>query len=151
MFEMGSELARIVFNCSVTCNLTGVAPKTASGEHLAKIQDCNLIFQVLDVNGTVVEQVNCIHPKGSYPFRRFRHDNKRDGQIMNHVHSLKKGRYSFRYKISFQNVELQKLLSLNWRTQFQLYRVLHSSTDGFSIKRMIHERFQQHLRPSSTI
>ena len=124
MFEMGSELARIVFNCSVTCNLTGVSPKLGPGEHLAKIQDCNLIFQVLDVNGTVVEQVNCTRPKGQYSFM---HDTKRDGRIINHVHSLKKGRYSFRYKISFENVELQKLLSLNLSTQFQLNRLITCS------------------------
>lgn len=97
---MESELAKIVFNCSITCNLTGVAPKVGRGEHLAKIQDCNLIFQVLDVNDTVVEQVNCTRPKGKYTYR---HDTKRDGQVMNHVHSLKKGNYSFRYKISFKN------------------------------------------------
>ena len=92
-FKVDSELAKIVFNCSITCNMTGVSPKQARGEHLAKIQDCNLIFQVLDVNDTVVDSVNCTNPKGSYSYR---HDTKRDGRIIAHLYKLKKGTYSFR-------------------------------------------------------
>ncbi|KAJ7337224.1 hypothetical protein OS493_010081 [Desmophyllum pertusum] len=68
VFEVESELAMILFNCSITCNLTGVTPKVARGEHLAKIQDCNLIFQVFDANNTNKDQMNCTRPKGRYVF-----------------------------------------------------------------------------------
>ena len=90
--EVDSELAKLVFNCSVTCNLTGVPPKISKGEHLAKIQDCNLFFQVWS-NNTVQEEVNCTHPKGRYGYG---HEKKRDGEIIKHVYPLKKGTYSFR-------------------------------------------------------
>ena len=90
--EIVSELGKVMFNCSVTCNLTGVAPKGTPGEHLSKINDCNLIFQVLQ-NDTLWEEVNCTYPRGRY---QYRHEWNRDGRIMTHILPLKKGRYSFR-------------------------------------------------------
>ena len=90
--EIVSELGKIMFICSVTCNLTGVAPKGTPGEHLSKINDCNLIFQVLH-NDTLREEVNCTYPRGGY---QYRHEWNRDGRIMTHILPLKKGRYSFR-------------------------------------------------------
>ncbi|KAK2552323.1 Endosome/lysosome-associated apoptosis and autophagy regulator family member 2 [Acropora cervicornis] len=91
--EIVSELGKIMFICSVTCNLTGVAPKGTPGEHLSKINDCNLIFQVLH-NDTLREEVNCTYPRGGY---QYRHEWNRDGRIMTHILPLKKGRYSFRW------------------------------------------------------
>ena len=90
--EVDSELARITFNCFVICNLTG-APQRVSREHLAKISDCNLIFQVWLSNGTIQEQLNCTHPKGTYSYG---HERRRDGRKMVHVYRLKKGKYFFR-------------------------------------------------------
>ena len=90
--EIVSELGKIMFNCSVTCNLTGVAPKGTPGEHLSKIKDCNLIFGVFH-NHVLREEVNCTYPRGGY---QYRHEWNRDGRIMTHILPLKKGRYSFR-------------------------------------------------------
>ena len=89
-----------MFNCSITCNMTGVEPRRSPIEHLAKIQDCNLVFQVWS-NNTIVDQVNCTKPKGMYSYR---HEAYRYGRIMRHVYPLKKGRYSFRYKISVESL-----------------------------------------------
>lgn len=90
--EIVSELGKIMFNCSVTCNLTGVAPKGTPGEHLSKINDCNLIFRVFR-NEVLSEEVNCSYPRGGY---QYRHEKNRDGRIMKHILPLEKGRYSFR-------------------------------------------------------
>ena len=90
--EVDSELARIMFNCYVNCILTG-APKRPTAENLAKISDCNLIFQVWFSNNTIKDQLNCTHPKGMYGYG---HDRKRDGRNMVHVYPLKKGKYFFR-------------------------------------------------------
>lgn len=92
-FTFDSELAKIAFNCSITCNLTGVSPKASPGEHLAQIQDCNLVFQVWS-NSTIVDELNCTRPRGRYVYR---HETKRDGRVARHVYPLKKGRYSFRW------------------------------------------------------
>ncbi|XP_068687640.1 endosome/lysosome-associated apoptosis and autophagy regulator family member 2-like isoform X1 [Montipora foliosa] len=92
--EVVSEwLGQIMFNCSVTCNLTGVPRKAVRGEHLAQTKDCNLEFQVWN-NGSLQEQMNCTLPKGRYVYG---HETKRDGQIMTHVVPLKKGNYTFRW------------------------------------------------------
>ena len=90
--EVESDLARLVFSCSVMCNLTGVPSKPVRGETLAKIENCNLIFQVWK-NGSRKDQVNCTYPKGQYVFR---HEWRRDGKYATHVYPLKKGRYQFR-------------------------------------------------------
>ena len=92
-FTLDSELAKIAFNCSITCNVTGVSQKSMPGEHLANIQDCNLVFQVWS-NNTIVDELNCTRPKEGYVYR---HENRRDGRVIRHVHPLKKGRFSFRY------------------------------------------------------
>ena len=90
--EVVSLLGQIMFNCSVTCNLTGVPHKAVRGENLAQKKDCNLEFQVWS-NGSLQEQMNCTLPKGRYVYG---HEKKRDGQIMTHVVPLKKGNYTFR-------------------------------------------------------
>lgn len=92
-FTLDSELAKIAFNCSITCNVTGVSQKSMPGEHLANIQDCNLVFQVWS-NNTIVDELNCTRPKGGYVYR---HENRRDGRVIRHVYPLKKGRFSFRW------------------------------------------------------
>lgn len=91
--EIVSELAKIEFKCSVTCNLTGVPPKGVRGEHLAKIKDCDLKFQVWS-NNTIQKEKHCTHPEqNNYYYNDMA---RRDGQIIAHAYSLKKGNYSFR-------------------------------------------------------
>ena len=90
--EVDSDLAKVVFSCSVLCNLTGVPSKPVKGETLAKIENCNLVLQVWK-NGSLKDQVNCTRPKGKYIYR---HEKRRDGNYVMHVYPLEKGRYQFR-------------------------------------------------------
>ena len=90
--EVDSDLAKLVFSCSVMCKLTGVPSKPGQGESLAKIENCNLIFQVWK-NGFLKDQVHCTRPKGKFGYR---HERYRDGNYVTHVYPLEKGRHQFR-------------------------------------------------------
>ncbi|XP_001629472.2 endosome/lysosome-associated apoptosis and autophagy regulator family member 2 [Nematostella vectensis] len=91
-FEIISNLAMINFTCAVTCNITG-AQSSVEGQHLADINFCNLVFQVW-VNGSIVDEVNCTKPKGSYMYR---HETTRDGRFVRHSYVLKNRTYTFRW------------------------------------------------------
>ena len=95
MFVVDSPLAKVAFSCSVTCVVSGIPKKgkPPRGENLANIQDCNLVFEMY-VNDSLVDQMNCTSPKGLHVYR---HDNRRDGEIVHHMYPLKKANYSFRY------------------------------------------------------
>ncbi|KAK3697538.1 hypothetical protein QZH41_019779, partial [Actinostola sp. cb2023] len=97
-YEIASNIAYILFNCSVLCNITQPT-SSLHGNHLADINYCNLVFQVW-ANGSLSDQVNCTKPKGKYVYR---HEGSRDGKIIAHNYPLKKGSYQFRWIFNQQD------------------------------------------------
>ena len=87
--DLDLDLAKLVFSCSVMCELTGVPSKPVQGKTLAKIENCNLFLQVWK-NGALKDQVNCPRKFG------YQHESYGDGNYVTFFYRLKKGRYQFR-------------------------------------------------------
>ncbi|XP_031559408.1 UPF0577 protein KIAA1324-like [Actinia tenebrosa] len=91
VYNVVSNIARINFTCAVVCNIS--QPNIwVSGNHLADIGQCNLVFRIWASNGTLIDQMNCTNPKGRYVYR---HERNRDGKLVKHSYPLKKGSYRF--------------------------------------------------------